>query len=181
MKRLFVFLGMSIILVFLLKGFLYRSTVHYDEVGERGLITLTDAKLIAEIQKEVAGKDLNFDEIVEISSKITNENLKFTIDKASSDPNELIKTGKANCVGYSALFNSIANHIIIHQSKDNIKAKHLVGKLDFLGVDIHQFFKSSFFKDHDFNSIENIETGEAIYIDPTVSDYLWINEVSLKK
>mgnify|MGYP006879680079 CR=1 FL=1 len=37
-----------------------------------------------------------------------------------------------------------------------------------------------FFKDHDFVIIENSVTGEKIYIDPTTSDYLGIDEVAVR-
>ncbi len=61
-----------------------------------------------------------------------------------------------------------------------VEATHKIGQLDFLGIDLHQFFESSFFKDHDFNQIRNLGTGEVILVDPSISDYLWINRVVSK-
>ena len=71
------------------------------------------------------------------------------------------------------------NHLIQkNQLGDTFEAKHQIGQLHFLGINIHPFFESSFFGDHDFNTIKNKTTGEVISVDPTVSDYLWIRKVA---
>ncbi|WP_025741814.1 hypothetical protein [Aquimarina pacifica] len=117
-----------------------------------------------------------------MADEITKTELKFTTNRASNNPNILINTRKANCVGYSAMFNSIANFLIKNNDLENkIKAEHKIGKLDFLGINIHQFFKGTFFRDHDFNELTNKETGKKIVIDPTVSDYLRINRITKNK
>jgi len=61
---------------------------------------------------------------------------------------------------------------------DQISANHKIGKLDLWGIDLHQFFESAFFQDHDFNEIKYLKTNEVIFIDPTISDYLKIDSVS---
>ena len=38
-----------------------------------------------------------------------------------------------------------------------------------------------FFKDHDFVTIENKETGEIFAVDPSVNDYLFIDFVTFNK
>ena len=53
-------------------------------------------------------------------------------------------------------------------------AKHQIGQLHYLEINIHKYFNSSFFKNHDFVTIENRETEEIIAVDPTVNDYLYI-------
>ena len=107
--------------------------------------------------------------------------MSFSTGKVSGNPNEVLKEGKANCIGYSALFSSIIDFLIDKQNdRDKIRTKHLIGKIEFFGVDIHQFSEHPFFRDHDFNSIENLDTGEIIYFDPSVSDYLKIEKISCK-
>ena len=89
---------------------------------------------------------------------------------------------KANCIGYSSLFNSIVEHLIKEQNAENdYRARHLIGRLEFVGFDLHQLFKDPFFQDHDYNEIENIHTKERIYVDPSLSDYFRINRVSSTK
>ncbi|EPR68624.1 hypothetical protein ADICYQ_2321 [Cyclobacterium qasimii M12-11B] len=119
---------------------------------------------------------------MDIADEITNEELKFTINRASINPNELINTNEANCVGYSAMYNSIANYVIRkNKLQKEIKAEHKVGKLEMFGINLHQFFENPFFKDHDFNEITDKTTGVKISVDPTLSDYLWINSVAKKE
>ena len=119
---------------------------------------------------------------MEIADKITKEELKFTTNRASNNPNELINTNQANCVGYSAMFNSIANYLIRkYKLQNEIKSEHKIGQLELFGINLHQFFESPFFRDHDFNEITNKISGEKIFIDPSVSDYLRIKRVAKKK
>lgn len=89
--------------------------------------------------------------------------------------------GTTHCVGYASFFATACNF--------NLKKHHLdgswvgypdIGNLYFLGANVHPYFKSPFFKDHDFAIVENKQTGEKIAVDPTVADYLWIDFVTLK-
>jgi len=69
--------------------------------------------------------------------------------------------------------------------KYNLEDKWIVqqqiGQLYFLGTNVHTYFNSSFFKDHDFVTIENKKTGEIIAVDPTVNDYLFIDNITYVK
>ena len=58
---------------------------------------------------------------------------------------------------------------------------HHIGKLTLLGADIHDLFDSPFFKDHDFVVLRNKTSNKVIAVDPSVYDYLWIEEVSFEK
>jgi hypothetical protein len=179
MKKVLKFLLITLVLLILFRAFLYRQLITYSVVGTRDEWVLKDAKLIEAIEKELPNGDLSAQEIVDVSNAITCRYLQFTTGQASSDPNLAFQAGKANCVGYSALFNAIANHIIRRKQVNNsLDAKHQIGKLRCCGTDLHQFFKSAFFKDHDFNQITDQRTGQIISTDPSVCDYLWINRVS---
>lgn len=79
------------------------------------------------------------------------------------------------------MFNSIANHIINENKlQSELKVEHKIGKIEIFGIDIHQYFKSAFLKDHDFNEIKNLNTGKSIFIDPSLSDYLYIDRIKIK-
>ncbi len=178
-KKIIKYIGIIIILLILFRGFLYRTLVNYSKIEIRNNIELTDKNLIEKINEQTENKTLSIEEIIELSNRMTSEELNFTFDKISSNPNLVSELKKANCIGYSSLFNSIGNYIIGKQKlTDKYEFKHLVGKLDFFGLDIHKLFNSPFFKDHDFNEIKNKLTNEKIYVDPSVRDYLRIDNVT---
>lgn len=182
MKKTLKIFGLLVCLVLLSKGWIYRFAVTYREIGHRQVIALQDSGVIADIQKQRNHSKLTVEEIVEISRSETSARLRFTTGKVSSNPNVAARSGEANCVGYSALFSSMVNQLSLEQrSSHSLRARHLIGRLYFLGLDMHQFFSSPFFKDHDFVEIEDVSTGEKIFVDPVVSDYLGIDCVTGKR
>lgn len=181
MKKFLKILLALVLAAVLFKGWIYRHVVHYKQVGTRETIPLTDEKLLAEIDSVISGKALGFEEIIETAKLITNKRLRFKLGKVSKNPNELLQSGEANCIGYSALFNAIVQYLIAKQGlSGSVEARHLIGKLDVFGINLHQFFADPFYKDHDFNQVINIKTGVSVWIDPSVSDYLGIDRVTLK-
>jgi hypothetical protein len=157
-------------------------TFEYEKIGERPAIKIEDDKFIQMIDSISKDREIDMNEVVEISSLITRKNLRFTFDNADEDPNKLIYTRKGNCVGYSAMFNSVANYLIKQNDlEDKYESSHLVGRLKFMGIDVHRLFDDPFFRDHDFNAIVNLDTGEIINIDPTVNDYLRISRISRRR
>ncbi|WP_346880757.1 hypothetical protein [uncultured Algibacter sp.] len=144
-------------------------------------MALTNVNLINEIDAQIKNKILNIEDVIDLSNQITSEKLKFTFNKAPSNPNNTLIKNRAHCVGYAALFNAIRNHILKHQNMtEHYEFTHLVGKLHVLGYDIHNVFDRPFFKDHDFNAKRNKISGKTIFTDPSVRDYLRIKRVRLK-
>ncbi len=179
MKRIFKIGLTTILLLFLFRAWVYKTLVTYNEKSERSEIMLKDSLLIDKIESKSNDKLLDIEEISNIAQEITTQELQFTATSVSSDPNEIYYSKKANCVGYSAMFNSIANHIIRKNNlQKEIEAKHKVATLEFLGTDIHQWLDSPFLKDHDYNEIVHKESNKKITIDPSVSDYFWIDRVA---
>ena len=179
MKKTVQIGGLICLLAVLFRGPVFRLAIGYTEIGSRPAIKITNKDLLQKIKDKAAGKQIDADEVIRIATEITTEELHFTTDQASNDPNVLVKTNKANCVGYSALFNSVANELIREQGlAGRVTAEHKIGKLDLFGMDLHQFFAGSFFKDHDFNLVVSSE--REVAVDPSVCDYFWIEEVRLK-
>jgi hypothetical protein len=179
MKKTRKIIGITILILILFRGFVYRLLINYNEIGTRTEIKITSQELINKIESQSSNRNIDFEGIISIANSVTNEQLRFTGNSASNNPNELINTNQANCIGYSAMFNSVANYLIKeNELNQEIESKHKIGLLDLLGINLHQFFESSFFRDHDFNEMKNLKTGETILIDPSVSDYLWIKKVS---
>lgn len=175
MKKTFLIIGLFLGAIFLFKGEIYRIFIGYKSVGERAGNEIQNSDLLQLLQ---ANKHDSIEEIIDFARKTTNEHLAFSTGNCSRNANEVFEDGKANCIGYSALFNAIVSYQIKQQNLEKkYRTKHLVGKLEFLGFDLHKLFENSFFKEHDFNMIEHIPTGKRIYLDPSVSDYLRIDEV----
>ena len=167
------------IALFLFRSTLSNALVKYQEVGERSEVEIVNKTLIQKIESRSKYHIIDFAKVISIANEITTQELSFTFGEVSNNPNEIIDSNRANCIGYSSMFNSIANYLIKNNSLESkIQAKHKIGQLLLLGIDIHQFFSNPFFKDHDFNEIVDLETGKSVFVDPTVSDYLRIKKVS---
>ncbi len=181
MKKVFKILIGTTLLLYLLNEPLFRLLISYQPLDSRPPIHLTDFNLKRILDQKTEGRDLNIDDIVELASELTTSHLSFTPDKASANPNELVTTKKANCVGYAAMFNSIASYLIKKEElQEQYSVQNKVGKLYILGFDLHQFSNTPFFKDHDFNLITNSTTGEKYGIDTSVSDYLGVDYIRVK-
>lgn len=116
--------------------------------------------------------------MVSLCLSLTSRQLRFTTGKNKTDPNDLISSGTANCIGYAAFFTASCNYLLQkHNLSSTWVVQHRVGKLYLGKTDIHSFFKTAFFKDHDFVTIENKNSGEILAVDPTVHDYLWIEDI----
>ncbi len=182
-KRIFLTIFILTVVGFLLRGCLYRNLVIYKSIGPRSNYYATNEKLKYCIN-EKGDKQTNPDirQIIELSLSITSEQLKFTGNKNQTDPNKLINTKTANCVGYASFFSSTCNYLLKKNNLANLwTAKPQAGQLYFLRTNIHAYFNSSFFKDHDFVIIENKATREIYAVDPTINDYLNIDFVSYSK
>ena len=164
---------------FLFRGWLYRQLVTYKSAGFRPNYPATNKTLIDYLNASNTKQyKLNAAQIVKQSLVITSQKLNFTAGKNDNDPNKLIKTKKAHCVGYASFFATTCNYLMKQNGLgDTWKAKPRVGQLYFLGANIHRYFNSPFFKDHDFVTIENEKTRQVLAVDPTVDDYLDIDFV----
>lgn len=182
-KRIILLSLMLISMGFVFRGWIYRSLVTYHSVGQRPNYPVTNQKLAAYL--DVSTKDLNsldIQQIIKKSLSVTGKQLNFTAAKNDVDPNELMTSKTAHCVGYATFFATACNYFINkYQPAGDWVAKPQIGQLYFLGVNVHAYFDSPFFKDHDFVTIENKTTGEIWAVDPSVDDYLKINFVSYQR
>lgn len=170
-----------IVLVFMFRGLIYRKLVFYNKIGKRENIRLINKDLVKIIDNRINHKILNIDEIIKITNEITSQQLSFSFNKTTSNPNEILKLKKANCIGYSSLFNTIGNYIIGKQKLTNkYEFIHLIGKIEVLNYDVHNLFDNAFFKNHDYNEIVNKKTHQKIFVDPSLYDYLRIKNVTSK-
>lgn len=172
MKKFYTFL-VIILLIVLVRSFLFNFFFSYKIIDERKVLKL-EQKVSNKNSKSV--EDIIHDELNETSSLLS-----FTFNKCDNDPNKLLESKKANCIGYSAFLSaSINNKFYLESLNNEWKAEHKVGEIYFLGYNIHPLFKSKFFKDHDFVVIENRKTNEIIAVDPALYDYFKISKIKLK-
>ena len=164
----------------LFRGWFYRHLVTYKSVGRRTNYAATDKKLTDYIDantNEQTKPDIG--QIVKLGLSITARQLNFTANKNDIDPNKLITSKTAHCVGYASFFATSCNYLLYkYNLADTWTAQPQVGQLYFLGTNIHKYFNSPFFKDHDFVTIKNKTTGEFFAVDPTVNDYLLIDFIN---
>lgn len=160
------------------KGFIYRSVVKYKMVESRKEYKIEVNNLKNIVNNCVLENELSLiEDIIDISLSKTAQHLEFTSAKSSENPNEIIKTKKTNCIGYSNFFTIICNELIEKNKLNNWNAVTCKGRLYFLGIDIHSYLSSPFFKYHDFVLITNKSTNETIAVDPSLYDYLRIGQV----
>ncbi|MBK8565904.1 MAG: hypothetical protein IPN76_21810 [Saprospiraceae bacterium] len=175
MKR-FRFILLLILLVIVLRGWLYRLTVSYHPIGERPAILATDKGFIQHLEHQPI--DTSMQRIVRQSLNLTTSQLEFSFGKCDSDPNRLFYSQKANCVGYAAYFNAVCHQLIERAGLEKrYRVQHLRAKITFLGFDLHQLSNSPFFKDHDYNMVEDLQTGERFFVDASTKDVLGIGFV----
>lgn len=179
MKKLLRNIFLLAIVLVLIRGWLFRLTVSSHPVSEQAVIAATDSGLLQHIENQPI--DTNLQAIVRRSLSLTASQLRFSFGKCESDPNRLFYTQKANCVGYAAYFNATCEKMLkIAGLETRYKVKHLRANITFLGFDLHQLTNSPFFKDHDFNMVEDLRTGERIFVDASTKDVLGIGYVTTK-
>jgi len=182
-KKLILALIGIVVILFLSRNWLFNVSTQYQSIGQRDLIVLSDQNLIREIELWKSSKEsIRIDEAVGFALKLTARKLKFsTRSGLNSNPNKIPDSGESNCVGYSKLFNSVATYIFVNTTNlKNCKSTHLVGKISFMGIDLHGLTDKPFWSDHDYNRVINTETREEYFVDPSVFDYLRINYIQWK-
>ena len=176
-KRLLLVSLILFFAVFIFREWIFGKLITYRSVSVIKSFPVEEKTLKDKIEKELQiNSESDIREISLQALKITTEELQFSSHSTTINPNQLIHSKKTHCVGYAAFFTTVCNYILVMQKmSDKWRVKHRRGKLYFIGINIHTYFDSKFFGDHDFVSLENKETGEIFAVDPSVHEYLRIN------
>ena len=84
----------------------------YKSVGQRQQYLATDKKLVHFINTNVGdNRAVDIKDIIEIGLSATSQQLNFTTSKNDNDPNQLINSKTAHCVGYASFFATTCNYI----------------------------------------------------------------------
>lgn len=165
MKRRYIYFFTFLVLAFLFRGPLFSLLFEYSINGERDIYLTKNEQLTAH-----SFEFHSSEKMLKNSLMFTANHLDFSSEVVDPDPNISIKEGKANCIGYAAMFANIYSQ----NSPRNHEVKHCVGKISLLGIDLHSKIDHPFFKDHDFNLIIDTETGDSTLVDPTLYEYFGI-------
>jgi hypothetical protein len=180
--RRFLFTVMVLLTIAVLfRGCIFRNTVTYRSAGTRQPHAVTAAALADAIAVcAEAENNPDVETVIADALALTDQTLCFASTGTTNNPNTLIVSERAHCVGYAAFFTTVCNELL---RKNNMQqtwvAQQHIGKLTVFGKDIHAYFQSSFFRDHDFVIIKNKVTGETIAVDPSLYDYLYVDRVHL--
>ena len=177
MKKFLKYSFLALLILFLTRGWIFRQLVTYNTQTERPAFSLTNEALTQSIENQQI--DTSIQSIIRRSLVFTTDNLCFTFENCDTDPNLLFASQKTNCTGYAAFFNTTCQTLLRKEKLENrFRVKHLRGKLTLLGFDLHRLTDSPFFRDHDFNVVEDLETGNKIYVDASLQDVFGIGFVS---
>ena len=183
LKRILLTVLLFSVICIVLRGTLYRHIVSYKSIGKRTSYVITNNKLIQYIEENGIEKEsINIEDIIKRSLSLTSKALNFTFSENDRNPNQLIDSKTANCIGYAAFFSTVCNYQL---KKYNLSEQWIVsseiGQLFVFGINIHNYFDSSFFKDHDFVIVKNKITEEVFAVDPSINDYLYVDYITLKE
>jgi hypothetical protein len=160
-----------------------KSTFSYSILKERSSSTISNDSLKKELRNWIRqNPETSIEDLTDHILEMTADQLNFSFGKCSSDPDKLVTERKANCIGYSSFFNSLMEQAFAELKwTKRYNCKHYVGKIWMGKQNINALFKNPFFKDHDFNIINDLQDNSQIAVDPSLYEYLGVQRVSVRK
>jgi hypothetical protein len=182
-KKIIVAVLVVLAVGFLSREWFYNRLITYKTIGVRQTYKATDSAFKEYIDSNVKlSSKPDVYQIVAASQEMTSSKLNFTTGKNDLDPNKLIISETAHCIGYANFFTTSCNYLLAkYDLSGEWKASTQIGQLYILENNIHDYLNSSFLKDHDFVTIENKISGEVIAVDPSLNDYFHIDYINFKK
>ncbi len=181
LRHTLIFIALIIIIVILFRRNIYRQIITYKSISERTIYEATNKEFLNYIDRETTLKqDVEIEKLIKNCLSITSDHLNFTSGQNDTDPNKLFNTKTAHCIGYASFLAAACNYLIQkNELKDIWIAKPQIGQVYLFKTNIHNYFSTPFFKDHDFVIIENLNTGEKYAVDPSMHDYLRIDFITI--
>lgn len=156
----------------------------YQVLWQRNLgFVVTNASLQQEIKDWLQeNQEIDLDDLIDFLLDLTSEYLEFSFTQNNNNPDILITSKKANCIGYASFYASVFQFSIQQaQLQNRYQCQQVVGKIFYLGQDAHQFFDNPFFANHDFIIIQDLENHQTTVIDPSFYAYLGVRNIDLKE
>ena len=168
----------------LLGVYIAIAMCHNEPIKAIGAVQLNNRFIEERIRHDISELETETD-IEEYSLDLTAELLYFTDKQKFRSPSYLCldKAAGAHCVGYSQVCTAICNYAFQQKGMTHVKARHMRGDVEFLGISLTKILKWSFSKlgmtkwagfcqDHDYVEVVNTGTNEIVSFDPSVYDLL---------
>lgn len=163
---------------FLFRERLFRAFFHFEGLHERSPAN-PGFQASARPLTSPARRTNDVGACIDTALEETAEALSFTTGRVRNDAASALRTGKANCIGYSAVFKDRCEEKLARAGlSDEWRVRHMRGSLHCGSFNMHRLFSSPFWKDHDICVVENHHTGERLHVDPSLFDALGIRRVS---
>lgn len=170
-RRPLLFLLVALVLLWLFRSAVYRTLVRYEVVGLRAPVGI--------FNQDASGAT-ELDKAMRVALDTTAARLHFSTGKVSNDPQSLIHGGAANCIGYTALCAALLKAKLEAAGLgEEYTVEAVIGKLYIGEQDLHAFFTSSFWKDHDVVRVRAKASNEVWLLDPTLYDVAGIGLVGV--
>lgn len=171
----------SLAVIWLFRGAICRWAVVYHPIGERHVPERT-LKLAQTWFVESGGIFSDPDELADRALEFTDGRLVYRFSRTSNDPEQLLESHRAHCVGYSLFCASAIRTGLASSGLDRNWTVHArVAKLRVLGVDVHRYLPGTFFRDHDVVELRERSTGRTIWIDPSLHDFAGIDRIRVER
>ena len=179
MKKVIAFL--ALLLVLIIAGYkVVEHGVSYKLIGYRDYNQQLNKKYLNQINYRFGyAYDANEKDLLRFVLDNTSGVLDFDMHtNALKNPNAILDRKSGHCKMYSYVMASSYNQLAkLNKISGNCRVAY--GYVYLYGVNLHQFFSSSFFRDHDFCVIKDNSGVHAI--DAILYDYLMIDQIRLRK
>jgi hypothetical protein len=137
-KRIVLIILILVAAGLIFRGWLYRQLITYKSIGQRTVYLPTNNDLFAYLNTSVDdNNNLTIEEIIKLALSITSQTLSFTAEKNETNPNSLISSKTAHCVGYASFFATTCNYLLSKYGlASSWTANPHAGQLYFLGVNV---------------------------------------------
>ena len=169
------------LLIILFKTAIYSTLTFYDISQGVNSIKLEDKILQEQIDKFIlSNQDCSIKQLIKESLKITSNELEFSNNSKTTNPNELRLHPKTHCVGYASMTNSLINYGLDKLNKSAYQSNHWKGKIFILGIEITGRTGNPFFQDHDYVEITNARENIRLRVDPSLYEFSRIGIMNIK-
>ncbi len=155
---------------------IYDGLTSYKPINTQEAIGLTNLDLKTQMDHYIENNPtLDIRPLMVHCANITAENLSFSSSSGSTSVNSLALTKKTHCVGYASFANSLIQYAIKKlDMEEAFISSQQRGKIYILGIEITNRLNLSFFKDHDYIQVIDVEKNDTIMLDPVLYDYFRI-------
>jgi len=173
-------ISIALLVLFIIGYQVLERGISYKIIGYRDYNQKLDKKHLNQLNYQFGyAYDATEKDLLQFVLGITSVTLDFDMHKNSlQNPNAIIDRKSGHCKMYSYLIASSYNQLAkLNKISGNCRVAY--GHVYLYGVNLHRFSSDSFFRDHDFNVIKDNSGVHAV--DAILHDYLWIDQIRLRK